>query len=216
MRVRKRKGVAEFLAAHSDKVITAPADWTVVFGNQKPLQIEVGCGKGDFILGMAAKYPEVNFVGIDLQETVISWALDKLLEAPLPNVRFLLTNGAALTAYFAAHSVSQMYLNFSDPWPKTRHAKRRLTADSFLAIYKELLSVDGALTFKTDNQGLFEWSLSNMSQYGMTLDSVSLDLHRNPELMENNVETEYERKFSRKGQPIFRLAARFEAGDVRA
>lgn len=208
MRVRKRKGAAELIAAHSDIVFTEKADWESVFGNAQPLEIEVGCGKGDFIVGMAKKYPEINFIGIDLQETVISYALDKVLASGLSNVKLLLLDGKELEEIFTKGSIAKVFLNFSDPWPKTRHEKRRLTYKSFLKIYEDLLVKDGELAFKTDNCGLFEYSLASMSQYGMVLDRVWLNLHANKEFEAENVQTEYEQKFSKKG-PIYRLKAHF-------
>ncbi|MDR0199646.1 MAG: tRNA (guanosine(46)-N7)-methyltransferase TrmB [Streptococcaceae bacterium] len=210
MRVRKRKGVEDYLKAHEDIVLQeVPESWEVVFGNAQPIEIEVGCGKGDFILGMARKHPDVNFIGIDLQETVISWALDKVLAADVPNVRLLFVNGKDLGDYFPEHSVSRLYLNFSDPWPKKRHAKRRLTSSSFLHIYEELLVPFGEIAFKTDNQGLFEWSLAEMSEFGLILEQVWLNCHADPAFAKENVETEYERKFSAKGQAIYRVLAHF-------
>lgn len=206
MRVRRRKGVETLLAEHADIVLREPVNWNKIFDNRHPLQIEVGCGKGDFVVGMATKHPELNFVGIDLQATVISYALDKVLLSDIPNVKLLLKDGKELTEYFSENSVDKLYLNFSDPWPKKRHEKRRLTYKNFLTIYEGLLQPRGKIAFKTDNRGLFEYSLAEMSQYGMQLERVWLDLHK--DLMIENIQTEYERKFSKKG-PIYRLEARF-------
>ncbi|GAB2025915.1 tRNA (guanosine(46)-N7)-methyltransferase TrmB [Lactovum odontotermitis] len=208
MRVKKRKGAEELLAAHTDLVLTEAVDWTKVFGNENPIHIEVGCGKGDFILGMAARHPEINYIAIDLQSTVISYALDKLLAADLSNVRLLLADGRNLTEYFGAHQVDLLYLNFSDPWPKTRHEKRRLTYKDFLRLYEQILVPNGQVHFKTDNRGLFEYSLVSMSQYGMVFRQIWLDLHKDLEFAPQNVLTEYERKWSDKG-PIYRMEAQF-------
>ncbi|GAB2027936.1 tRNA (guanosine(46)-N7)-methyltransferase TrmB [Lactovum odontotermitis] len=208
MRVKKRKGAEELLAAHTDLVLTEAVDWTKVFGNENPIHIEVGCGKGDFILGMAARHPEINYIAIDLQSTVISYALDKLLAADLSNVRLLLADGRNLTEYFGGHQVDLLYLNFSDPWPKTRHEKRRLTYKDFLRLYEQILVPNGQLHFKTDNRGLFEYSLVSMSQYGMVFRQIWLDLHKDLEFAPQNVLTEYERKWSDKG-PIYRMEAQF-------
>jgi tRNA (guanine-N7-)-methyltransferase len=214
MRVRKRKGASALIAAHPTLVLQTACDWEQVFWNKEAdLHIEVGCGKGDFIIAMAARYPEVNFVGIEIQESVLSYALDKLLESGLSNVRLLLVNGKDLTNYFKAASVAQLYLNFSDPWPKKRHEKRRLTSPDFLKLYKMVLKPSGTLTFKTDNRGLFEYSLLSLTHYGLELSAISLDLHREKEMAAENVETEYERKFSKKG-PIYRLTARFNQNEV--
>lgn len=211
MRMRKRKGAEDLLANHPQYVITKPEEakghWHEVFGNDHPIHIEVGSGKGRFITGMAAQNPHINYIGIDIQLSVLSYALDKVLEADLPNVKLLLVDGSSLTNYFADGEVDLMYLNFSDPWPKKRHEKRRLTYKSFLDTYKQILPKNGEIHFKTDNRGLFEYSLASFSQYGMLLKQVWLDLHASD--YEGNVMTEYEEKFSNKGQVIYRVEAQF-------
>lgn len=211
MRMRKRKGAEDLLANHPQYVITNPEEakghWHEVFGNDHPIHIEVGSGKGRFITGMAAQNPHINYIGIDIQLSVLSYALDKVLEADLPNVKLLLVDGSSLTNYFADGEVDLMYLNFSDPWPKKRHEKRRLTYKSFLDTYKQILPENGEIHFKTDNRGLFEYSLASFSQYGMLLKQVWLDLHASD--YEGNIMTEYEEKFSNKGQVIYRVEARF-------
>jgi len=209
MRVKHRKGDRELLAAHPELVLYAAADWPLVFGNDRPIQVELGCGKGDFILGMAERQPEINFVAIDLQPTVLSYALDKLLLAGLNNVRLLLSDGSDLSSYFGSHQIDQLYLNFSDPWPKRRHEKRRLTSPGFLTSYKKVLTENGQLAFKTDNRQLFEYSLTSLSQFGFVLEQVWLDLHKDLEFATENILTEYERKFSAEG-PIYRLVAHFK------
>lgn len=211
MRVRKRKGAEEHLKDHSQYVIIDPekakGNWRTVFGNDNPIHIEVGSGKGAFITGMAQQNPDINYIGIDIQVSVLSYALDKVLESQVPNVRLLLVDGSSLTNYFEEGEISLLYLNFSDPWPKTKHEKRRLTYRTFLDTYKEILPERGEIHFKTDNRGLFEYSLASMSQYGMILNKVWLDLHASD--YEGNVMTEYEAKFSAKGQVIYRLEAQF-------
>lgn len=211
MRVRKRKGAEEHLKDHSQYVIIDPekakGNWRTVFGNDNPIHIEVGSGKGAFITGMAQQNPDINYIGIDIQVSVLSYALDKVLESQVPNVRLLLVDGSSLTNYFEEGEISLLYLNFSDPWPKTKHEKRRLTYRTFLDTYKEILPERGEIHFKTDNHGLFEYSLASMSQYGMILNKVWLDLHASD--YEGNVMTEYEAKFSAKGQVIYRLEAQF-------
>ncbi|MFC3927460.1 tRNA (guanosine(46)-N7)-methyltransferase TrmB [Streptococcus caprae] len=211
MRTRKRKGAEELLESHPNLVILNPEDakgrWREVFGNDHPIHIEVGSGKGAFITGMAKQNPGINYIGIDIQLTVLSYALDKVLDADLPNVRLLRVDGSALTNYFEDGEIDLMYLNFSDPWPKSRHEKRRLTYKTFLDTYKAILPDHGEIHFKTDNRGLFEYSLASFSQYGMILKEVWLDLHASN--FEDNVMTEYEAKFSSKGQVIYRVEARF-------
>ena len=158
---------------------------------------------------MSLQNPEINYLGIELFDSVIVKAAEKVMGAGSPkNVRLLLVNGAELEKYFEKNEVSRIYLNFSDPWPKTRHAKRRLTHENFLKLYEAVLVDNGEIHFKTDNRGLFEYSLVSMSHYGMKLNYVSLDLHA--EMPEDNIMTEYEEKFSSKGQPIYRLEAQFQ------
>lgn len=211
MRVRKRKGAEEHLANNPHYVILNPEDakgrWHDVFGNDRPIHIEVGSGKGGFITGMALKNPDINYIGIDIQLSVLSYALDKVLVSEVSNVKLLRVDGSSLTNYFEDGEVDMMYLNFSDPWPKTKHEKRRLTYKDFLDTYKRILPEHGEIHFKTDNRGLFEYSLASFSQYGMTLRQIWLDLHASN--YEGNVMTEYEEKFSNKGQVIYRVEANF-------
>ncbi|MBY5021923.1 tRNA (guanosine(46)-N7)-methyltransferase TrmB [Streptococcus suis] len=212
MRVRNRKGAPELLANNPQYVILNPEDckgrWTEIFGNDNPIHVEVGSGKGRFVTGMAAQNPDINYIGIDIQLTVLSYALDRVLEAGLPNIKLLQVDGSSLTNYFAPAEIDRLYLNFSDPWPKKRHEKRRLTYKSFLDTYKEILPDKGEIHFKTDNRGLFEYSLASFTQYGMVLNQVWLDLHASD--YEGNVMTEYEEKFSKKGQVIYRVEAQFQ------
>ncbi|RLK64139.1 tRNA (guanosine(46)-N7)-methyltransferase TrmB [Atopobacter sp. AH10] len=215
MRLRHKPWAKDKLAAHPEWVLTQATEkkglWKQVFGNDHPLHIEVGMGKGQFVMGMAKRYPEINFVGIEVQESVIVMGLEKLLEDPLPNVRLIHTNGEDLDSLFEENEVDQVYLNFSDPWPKKKHAKRRLTHENFLRRYERVLKADGQLQLKTDNRGLFEYSLVSFSHYGALLDEVSLDLH---ELNDpDNVQTEYEERFSQMGHPIYRARLHFKRED---
>ena len=212
MRVRNRKGATELLEAHPQYVILNPADakgrWREIFGNDHPIHVEVGSGKGAFVSGMAKSNPEINYIGIDIQKSVLSYALDKVLATDVPNIKLLWVDGSDLTDYFEEGEIDRLYLNFSDPWPKKRHEKRRLTYQSFLATYQQILPENGEIHFKTDNRGLFEYSLVSFSQYGMKLKGVWLDLHASD--FEDNVLTEYEQKFANKGQVIYRVEAAFE------
>ena len=213
MRLRNKPWALDYISEHEDVVIPNPEDfkgkWHEVFGNNNPVHIEVGTGKGQFVIGMARQNPDINYIGIELFDSVIVCALEKIVEAEKPsNLRLLKVNGADLEKYFAKGDVSRVYLNFSDPWPKMRHAKRRLTHGVFLSIYERILIDNGEVHFKTDNRGLFEYSLVSMNEYGMSLNFVSLDLHANEP--EDNVKTEYEEKFSAKGQPIYRLECQFK------
>lgn len=213
MRLRNKPWAEEFINEHPDVILPNPeqckGNWATVFGNDHPIHIEVGTGKGQFVLGMALQNPDINYIGIELYDSVIVSALERIVEANKPaNLRLLKVNGAKLQEYFAKGDVSRVYLNFSDPWPKARHAKRRLTHEGFLSIYESVLMDQGEIHFKTDNRGLFEYSLVSMNAYGMALNYVSLDLHAN--MPEDNVMTEYEEKFSAKGQPIYRLECQFK------
>ncbi|WP_283678288.1 tRNA (guanosine(46)-N7)-methyltransferase TrmB [Lentilactobacillus sp. Marseille-Q4993] len=211
MRVRKKPWARPYIEDHQDYIVTDPdsylGKWQERFVKEQPLHVEIGTGKGQFIIQMAKKYPDVNFIGIELQESVIATALRTFMEEPLPNLQFVLTDGADVDEFFKPHELAKIYLNFSDPWPKTRHEKRRLTSKRFLETYQKVLSEDGTIEFKTDNRGLFEFSLISFNNYPMEFEYVSLDLHNSPE-NEDNIETEYEHKFSPKG-PIYKLIAHF-------
>ncbi|RFU66263.1 tRNA (guanosine(46)-N7)-methyltransferase TrmB [Peribacillus glennii] len=211
MRLRNKPWAEEKLAAYPQYVIQQPEShkgkWREAFGNDHPIYIEVGTGKGRFITEMAMVNPDINFIGIELAKSVIVSALDRLIEADLPNVKLMNENANDLRNFFAKGDVARVYLNFSDPWPKTRHEKRRLTYETFLQVYEDILPEKGEIHFKTDNQGLFESSLMSLSRYGMLLKFVSLDLHNSD--FEGNIMTEYEERFSRKGNRIYRLEAQF-------
>ncbi|MFD1927076.1 tRNA (guanosine(46)-N7)-methyltransferase TrmB [Sporosarcina siberiensis] len=213
MRLRNKPWARDFMAEHSDILVAEPEKmndgWSSLFGNKNPIHIEVGTGMGQFIIGMALANPEVNYIGIEHFDNVIVVALEKAIAANKPkNLKLFRANGADLLNIFQSNEIDRVYLNFSDPWPKTRHEKRRLTHETFLELYESVLRTCGEIHFKTDNRVLFEFSLVSMSQYGMKLGYVSLDLHA--ENIEDNIMTEYEEKFSLKGQPIFRLEATFK------
>ena len=213
MRSRFKPWAADLIDTHPEIVIPDPEQqkgkWQEVFGNKNPLHIEAGTGKGRFIIGMAKANPDINYIGIELFDSVIVTALETILEDDkgTPNLRLLKVNAKDIADYFEKGEVDRLYLNFSDPWPKKRHAKRRLTHESFLKLYETVLPEKGEIYFKTDNRKLFEYSLTSISEYGMLLKEVSLDLHDNEP--EWNIMTEYEEKFSKKGQPIYRLEAQF-------
>ncbi|WP_046178542.1 tRNA (guanosine(46)-N7)-methyltransferase TrmB [Domibacillus tundrae] len=212
MRLRNKPWAREKINAYPQYIIPQPEEakgrWNEFFGNDNRIHIEVGTGKGQFVTGMAKQNPHINYIGIEMYESVIITALDRLIEADLPNMKLLDVDGAKLMNYFEKGEVSRVYLNFSDPWPKTRHAKRRLMYKTFLSLYESIMPDDGEVHFKTDNQGLFEFSLKSFSEYGMLLTFVSLDLHNSG--YEGNVMTEYEEKFSAKGQRIYRSEAKFQ------
>ncbi|WP_421380607.1 tRNA (guanosine(46)-N7)-methyltransferase TrmB [Bacillus salacetis] len=211
MRLRNKPWASEKLNDHPQYVIAQPEEhkgkWNEVFGNDNPLHIEVGTGKGQFVTEMAKANPDVNYIGIELYESVIVSALDRIIEADIPNVKLMNVDAKNLKEYFEKNDVDRVYLNFSDPWPKSRHEKRRLTYKTFLKLYEDILVDEGEIHFKTDNQGLFEYSLKSFSHYGLLLNFLSLDLHNSD--FEGNIMTEYEEKFSSRGQRIYRSEVQY-------
>lgn len=209
MRLRHIPGSEEQIA-ESPYVIQAPEEkkthWAEVFGNRNPIYIEVGMGKGKFLMELAQKNPDINYVGIERYSTVLLKAIQKQERLKLPNLCFLREDAQRLADVFGTGEVWKIYLNFSDPWPKDRHAKRRLTSPRFMAVYDRILKSDGIVEFKTDNQDLFEYSLQSVSEAGWNVEWHTFDLHHS-EYGEENVMTEYEAKFSAQGKPICKLAA---------
>ncbi|MEO2078514.1 MAG: tRNA (guanosine(46)-N7)-methyltransferase TrmB [Bacillus sp. (in: firmicutes)] len=212
MRLRHKPWAKDKIDQNPQYVVANPemqkGNWHNVFEKNQPLHIEVGTGKGQFLIGMAKANPDINYIGIELYDSVIVAALDRLIEAELPNLKLLNVNAAELDKYFAKNDVERVYLNFSDPWPKSRHEKRRLTYKNFLKLYEDILVDGGEIHFKTDNQGLFEYSLMSFSAYGLLLKYVSLDFHKSG--YEGNVMTEYEQKFSERGQRIYRSEVKYQ------
>lgn len=210
MRLRNIKG-ADDAILNSEYCVKSPSDqkgnWENVFSVNQPLHIEIGMGKGRFIMDMAAAHPNINYVGIERYSSVLLRALQKMESDPLPNIRFICMDATEIPEVFAENEVSRIYLNFSDPWPKDRHAKRRLTSRQFFMRYDQILRKDGHLEFKTDNQELFSFSLEEIPAAGWHLDSFTRDLHNDPVLNEGNIMTEYEEKFSSLGNPICKLTA---------
>lgn len=181
--------------------------WRERFGNDNPVHIEIGCGKGRFIHTLAERHPDVNFIAVELKAEVVLRAVQRSEYREIPNLAFVQFDAAALTDLFADHEISRIYLNFSDPWPKTRHAKRRLTYAKFLNTYRQVLKPDGEIHLKTDNENLFEFSLNQFANEWFKLRHISFDLHQS-KLAENNVMTEYEERFSSRGQRIYRVEAK--------
>ncbi|MGN0348026.1 MAG: tRNA (guanosine(46)-N7)-methyltransferase TrmB [Roseburia sp.] len=181
--------------------------WQNLFPARQPLHIEIGMGKGRFLMDLAAAHPDVNYIGIERYSSVLLRALQKMEADPLTNLLFICMDATALTEVFAPGEVERIYLNFSDPWPKERHAKRRLTSRQFLERYNQILAKNGRLEFKTDNQDLFSFSLEEIPEAGWHLDAYTRDLHRDTALKEGNIMTEYEEKFSSLGNPICKLIA---------
>ena len=215
MRLRNIPGAKE--AIEKSKYVVSQeqekkGSWCQVFGNQAPIHIEVGMGKGRFMMDMAALHPEINYVGIEMYDSVLIRAVEKMeekeVQGSLPeNLRFIRMDARELPLVFEKGEVGKIYLNFSDPWPKERQAKRRLTSRQFLQRYSEILAPDGTVEFKTDNEPLFKFSLEEIREAGWTLLAHTFDLHRDEKMMQGNVMTEYEEKFSSKGNPIYKLIA---------
>ena len=180
--------------------------WAEVFGNDHPIHIEVGMGKGQFIIEMARRNPEVNYIGIEKYSSVLVRAVEKLEDFEQDNLRLIRMDAENIEEVFDKDEVDRIYLNFSDPWPKDRHAKRRLTSTRFLERYNNILTPEGRIMFKTDNKELFDFSLEQVEEAGWILENHTYDLHHS-EYNEGNVMTEYEEKFSAKGNPICRLVA---------
>ncbi len=209
MRLRNVKGAREKIEA-STFVIKEPKEhrgkWNEVFGNDNPIHIEIGMGKGQFITTLASQNPDINYIGIEKFSSVLIRAIEKQDELELKNLYFLRFDAEELEEIFAEDEIARIYLNFSDPWPKDRHAKRRLTSRQFFARYDKVLKEEGRVIFKTDNRALFDFSLEEVVEAGWILENHTFDLH-NSEYVEGNVMTEYEEKFSSEGTPINRLVA---------
>ena len=205
MRLRNVRGAKEAIDA-SEYVIKEPVKWKgrwrELFGNDHPIHLEIGMGKGKFITTLAAEHPNINYIGIERFSSVLFRALEKQQEQKLANLFFLREDAAAITEYFAPSEIDRIYLNFSDPWPKDRHAKRRLPSREFLNRYRIILSEEGNLEFKTDNQELFAFALEELEPAGWHPDQVTYDLHHDAEMMKGNIMTEYEERFSSLGNPI--------------
>ncbi len=207
MRRRKIKGSDEKLVSYSDYVITEAQNykgkWRELFSNNNPIHLEIGIGRGSFLKKYALKHPEINYIGIETKEEVMLYGVKESREEKLKNIKFIWQNAADLKDFFNKGEVDRICLNFSDPWPKKRHSKRRLTAETFLEMYREVMVDKGEVHFKTDHEELFEFSLNSFSESDWKLKNISLDLYKN--LPEDNISTDYETKFVEKGLKIYRL-----------
>lgn len=215
MRLRNIPRADEIIEGHSktineEQMKLNKGKWKSVFINDNPLRIEIGMGKGQFILDLAKENPEVNYIGIERYSSVLLRALEKYETEEfqgVENIRFICMDAREISEVFEVEEVDRIYLNFSDPWPKARHARRRLTSREFLARYDKVLAKEGVVEFKTDNVGLFEFSLEEIQETKWNLLKHTFDLHNNEEMVQGNIMTEYEAKFSAMGNPIHKMVA---------
>lgn len=218
MRLRKKPWAKDYMAKFPSLVTDQPyktgGEWRSHFPDtnpETPLHVEIGTGKGRFITEMAMAYPNIRFIGVERYSSVLVTGVQRVADNPPPNLKLIEADVKHIEEVFGEDEIDRLYINFTDPWPKKRHAKRRLTHPDFLKKYKSVLKPDGEIHFKTDNQGLFEYSLSSMSQTGMAFQNVSLDLHNSG--MEENIMTEYEEKFANQGMRIYRLESWYSKGE---
>ena len=207
MRLRNVKNKFAILTTSKyviDNNKVSKGNWRQEFGNDNLIHAEIGMGKGDFIIGMAQKNPNVNFIGIEKYSSVLAKASQKIENLELENIRLLNIDANNFEEYFCKE-IARIYLNFSDPWPKNAHAKRRLTSSKLLSCYDKAFINNADIWMKTDNQALFEYSLESLSKYGYELSNISLNLHASN--IKDNVITEYEERFVKENKPIFRLEA---------
>lgn len=213
MRLRNIPGAREVIGA-SECVIPEENEcagrWSEIFRNEQPIHIEIGTGKGRFLMELAGLHQEINYVGIEKYSSVLLRAVQKMEEEPLPNVRFIRMEAEHILRCFEKGEVERIYLNFSDPWPKERHAKRRLVSREFLDRYRVILKKDGRLEFKTDNRDLFDFGVEQTEPAHWEIMEITYDLHHDKKMNEGNIMTEYEERFSSRGNPICKYIIRPE------
>ena len=207
MRLKNIPGAREKIA-ESQFVVHNPKElkskWNTIFKNNREIHIEVGMGKGRFLMEMARKNPMINYIGIEMYSSVLLRAVQKMEEQPLENLLFILMDAREIEEVFEKGEIGKIYLNFSDPWPKDRHAKRRLPSRQFLKRFDSILKKEGVIEFKTDNKVLFDFAVEETVPAGWKITEISYDLHKEEEMMRNNVMTEYEERFSSMGNPIYK------------
>ena len=212
MRLRKVKHAKNYIENNTALVIPNPEEhfgkWNEVFNNSNPIEVEIGCGKGKFVYEKALNNPNINFIGIEKFDSVIVRALERLLEEPLPNIKLIRFDAENIEKVFKKGEVSLIYLNFSDPWPKNRTAKRRLTSQKFLNRYRNILVNESEIKLKTDNFSLFQFSMMSFVKHKeYTIEEINLNLYK--KLPEDNVQTEFEKRFVEKGNLIFYQKVKF-------
>ena len=211
MRLKNIPGARERIA-ESEFVIQEPknmkGNWRTFFENHNEIHIEVGMGKGRFMMEMAEKNPEINYLGIEMYSSVLLRAVQKMEEKELHNLRFILMDAREIAEVFDHEEVDRIFLNFSDPWPKDRHAKRRLPSRQFLQRFEQVLKKDGVIEFKTDNRDLFDFAVEETEPAGWEILEISYDLHQDEKMMKDNVMTEYEERFCSLGNPIYKYIIR--------
>lgn len=212
MRLRFVKGARELIESYPNLVIDKQDPeklfYEDMFDKQQPVHLEIGIGKGQFIHTLAKENPNINYIGIEKFDSVIVRALEKVIEDPLPNLKLIRVDAQAIPIILKDHSVDKVYINFPDPWPKERHAKRRLANRNFLKIYEDLLTDVGEVHLKTDNEILFDYAVEEMYYYGMDITYMTRDLHKSD--FKGNIMTEFEEKYSKRGNEIYKLTASFK------
>ncbi len=209
---RDRIAESEYVVHDYEK---AKGHWSSLFGNDHPIRLEIGTGKGQFLYTLALQNPEINYIGIEKFSSVLLRVIEKQEENPLPNLKLIRMDAEYITDVFDKEEIDRIYLNFSDPWPKDRHAKRRLPSGHYLQKYETFLKRDGILEFKTDNRGLFDFSLEEAPAAGWKIVACTYDLHHDPTMNEGNIMTEYEEKFSALGNPIFKAIYSKDRSEIR-
>ena len=204
---------ADKIINRSDFMVTNPAEhknkWNVVFGNNNPIHLELGMGRGDFIINMALTYPKINFIGLEISEDQLVKAVQKLNNKQLPNLKLICADARSIDTFFG-REINTIYLTFSEPWPKAHDEKKRFTHESYLRLYDKIFKKDKHIIMKTDNKGLFQYSLQSLSQYWYVFDRVSLDLHNDENPIKNNIMTDWEKKCVQDRKPIYYVDASFK------